>query len=224
MMRMHVLMHVPFEGPGYIINWAEGHQITFTKFYQNDPLPNVDDFDFLVIMGGPMSVYDDIPWFQDEKSFIRDSIEAGKKVLGICLGAQLIADSLNSRVFPNRFKEIGWFDVHLAREALKSPFFSGFPEKITPFHWHGDTFEIPAGYKPIGWSEATKNQGFFSDNVMALQFHLEVTEESLAELIKNGASELIPDKYIQTDNLIDLRKINESNRYIHTLLDRFFLK
>ncbi len=222
-MRLQIFTHVPFEGPGYILEWArhKGFDVNFTQFFRGDVAPSIKDFDFLVIMGGPMGVYDQIPWFKEEERVIKEAIDSGKKVLGVCLGAQLIAKTLGARVYKNTFKEIGWFDVRLSKEALSSDHFDGIGPVIKPFHWHGDTFDIPEGFLPVGSSEATKNQGFFNENVLALQFHLEVTEESLKNLIQNGQSELIPDKFVMTDGLINRKLIRESNRLLSTILDRF---
>ncbi len=222
-MRVQIFTHVPFEGPGYILKWVrdKGFDVNFTQFFKADVPPSVNDFDFLVIMGGPMGVYDPIPWFEEEERIIREAIDSGKKVLGVCLGAQLIAKALGARVYKNTFKEIGWFDVRLSKVALSSDYFNGLGPVIKPFHWHGDTFDIPGGFTPVGSSEATKNQGFFGKNVLALQFHLEVTAESLKDLIENGKSELIPDKFVMTDGLINKDYIKESNRLLSTILDRF---
>ena len=114
-MRAHYLQHVPFEGLGIIKPWlkVQGYELTNTPFYESALLPDPGEIDLLIVMGGPMSVNDEaeFPWLIDEKRFIRRCIEEDTSVLGICLGAQLIASSLQSRVYPNRVKEIGWFPI-----------------------------------------------------------------------------------------------------------------
>ncbi len=114
-MRAHYLQHVPFEGLGSIKSWLKksGYEISNTQFFNSKVLPSIDEIDLLVVMGGPMSVNDEAkyPWLVEEKKFIRNTIEAGKSVLGICLGAQLIASSMGVKVFSNSEKEIGWFPV-----------------------------------------------------------------------------------------------------------------
>lgn len=104
-MRAHYLQHVPFEGLGYIESWlrAKGYPVTGTRFFESTRLPSLDEFDILIVMGGPMSANDEstFPWLGQEKEFIRNAIEAGKSILGICLGAQLIASAMGARVFPN---------------------------------------------------------------------------------------------------------------------------
>ena len=148
-LRIHYLQHVEFEDAANIVPWAEarGHAVTCTRLHRGEPLPPVDAFDWLVIMGGPMNVcdHDRYPWLVREKAFIGESIGRNKVVLGICLGAQLIADVLGGRITPNREKEIGWFPVSLTGAGLRSPLFQPLPRQFLPFHWHGDTFSIPPG-------------------------------------------------------------------------------
>ena len=139
-MRAHYLQHVPFEGLGSIESWLQtaGYTITSSQLYQSDDLPNPQDIDMLIVMGGPMSINDeqDYPWLVTEKRFIKQVIDLGKPVLGICLGAQLIASVLGARVYPNAEKEIGWFPVNRVGTSQDSVFL--FPEEMPAFHWHGN--------------------------------------------------------------------------------------
>ncbi len=223
-MRIHYLQHKPYESPGCILDWANknGHSLSATKFYEGINFPELSDFDFLIIMGGPMGVYDEdkYPWLIEEKKFIKESIQNNKIVLGICLGSQLIADSLGSKVYKNKFKEIGWFPVKIKN---RHKFFSALPQEIKTAHWHGDTFDLPAGAVHIAESSACKNQAFvFNDRVIGLQFHLEFTVESLKELINNGREELVKDKYVQTEDeiLSSLELLSTSNSLLFKILDR----
>ncbi len=226
-MKMHYLQHVPFEGPGYIENWCEKTKTPLNKtaLYNNEPLPELDDFDCLVIMGGPMSIHDEhqYPWLKPEKKLVQEAIENYKFVLGICLGAQLIADVLGARVYKNSFKEIGWFPVVRAYTNGNKFIYSLFPDIFHAFHWHGETFEIPDGADYIAGTEACKNQAFvFQDRVFALQFHLETTEESVELLLENCKDELVSDEiYIQSAEEIRKKNfhINESNSDITMILD-----
>jgi GMP synthase (glutamine-hydrolysing) len=120
-----------------------GHSFAATRLDLGEPLPSVDDFDLLVIMGGGMNIYEhrDYPWLVDEKRLIARAAAREKAMLGVCLGAQLIADVLGGKVVQNPYKEIGWFPV---RFIDRQPPFDGFPENCTVFHWHGDTFELPS--------------------------------------------------------------------------------
>ncbi|MDQ7055614.1 MAG: type 1 glutamine amidotransferase [Persephonella sp.] len=163
-MRLHYIQHVHFETPANIFRWAEkkNYTISGTKLFLGEKLPPLEQFDFLIVMGGPMGVYDEdkFPWLTQEKKFIEQCIKADKKILGICLGAQLIADVLGARVYKNSHKEIGWFPVYLTEEGKKSQSFKGFPREFTAFHWHGDTFEVPKGAVHTAFSEGCKNQSF----------------------------------------------------------------
>jgi GMP synthase-like glutamine amidotransferase len=202
-MRIHYFQHVPFEGLGTIQNWIEshGHSLSITQFFHDDTLPKIDDIDWLIIMGGPMGVYDEstFPWLVKEKEFISEAIRQNKKVLGICLGAQLIASALGAKVYPNVQKEIGWFPVNLTETGKKSPLFKSFPEQIEVFHWHGDTFFLPEGARCLAESEACKHQAFsFEKHVLGLQFHLEVERNNVELLVQNCGNELHKAPFIQS--------------------------
>lgn len=206
-MKIHYLQHVPFEDPANILGWAElrGHKLSRTLLYEGDALPENDAFDALIIMGGPMSVHDEAlyPWLVQEKEFIGKAIAAGKPILGICLGAQLIAECLGAEVMVNPQKEIGWFPVRLTSEVLGLPIAAALPYEFNAFHWHGETFGIPKGAVRLGNSEATENQGFlYGDRVIGLQFHLESTRESVAELCSHGEQELLPGPFVQSASMM----------------------
>ena len=199
-------------------------ELSSTHFYLGNSLPAMSDFDWLVVMGGPMGVHDEIQfsWLKDEKTFIRDSIEAGKIVLGICLGAQLIADALGARVFKNEYREIGWFPIERKIAIDESALADVFPETCEVFHWHGDTFEIPAGGHLLAASEACANQGFIlDDRVVGLQFHLETTFASATALIQNCRSELDGSQFVQSEEemLADPSRFSMINRISNSLLD-----
>jgi len=189
-MKLHYLQHVPFEGLGIIEEWAiaRGAAITVTQLFHNEPLPEIGAFDWLVVMGGPMGIYDhaEHPWLVAEKEFIQQAIAAQKTVVGICLGAQLIADGLGAKVYPGPQKEIGWFPIQRSEGAPDL-----LPEEPIVFHWHGDTFDLPDGATRLASSAACRNQGFvYNDRVVALQFHLETTPASMEALIENCSDEL----------------------------------
>jgi GMP synthase-like glutamine amidotransferase len=191
--RMAVLQHVEFEGPAAVAEWAAGRGVSLrvSHLYRDATLPALSDFDMLTVMGGPMSANDEaqLDWFAPEIALVREAIGAGKTVLGICLGAQIIAKALDARVYPGRAKEIGWFPVQ--RAAGSHPFFDGLPETFTPFHWHGETFDLPRGATLLASSQLTETQAFaVGKYVLGLQFHLEATEESVRALLKGAAHEI----------------------------------
>jgi len=204
-MRAHYLQHVPYEGLGSIAPWLveAGYEITRTAFFESPELPPVEAVDLLVVMGGPMSVNDEAenPWLREEKRFIRAAIEAGRPVLGVCLGAQLIASAMGAAVVLNPVKEIGWFPVEGVEPSDESCF--RFPPSTDVFHWHGETFELPAGAVHLARSAGCENQAFqLGRSVIGLQFHLETTRESAYSMVSTSRDELVPGPYVQTEEAI----------------------
>jgi len=226
-LNIHFLQHVSYETPGTILDWIarHGHKVSFTRFFQKHELPQISEIDWLIIMGGPMSIYDvkDYPWIPEEKKFIKLAVESGKTVIGICLGSQLLADALGARVYKNDEKEIGWYDVELASDARAGKIFSGIDSRIKTFHWHGDTFDLPEKSIQLAASECTINQGFiYESRVYAFQFHLETSRELLERMLEKGGADLTSGKYVQKEEEI-LRQTDlfDSNRKIlFTILDR----
>ncbi len=224
-MRIHSLEHEPFEGLGNIEVWAKnrGHSITRTLLYNNEELPDIDDFDWLVIMGGSMNIYEDekYPWLKEEKNFIAQAIANRKIILWICLCSQLLADIFGGRVTKNKYKEIGWFPVSLTREARDSPIFGTFPGTFTAFHWHGDTFKIPPGARRIAQSEACPNQAFEYERVIGLQFHIEYSVESINLMVQNCGDEIVDGKYIQKPDeiLSQVSNVYKLKKILTPLLD-----
>ncbi len=201
-MKVHVLQHVPFEDIGSMAAWlaARDARIRYTRFYESPILPEPAGLDLVLAVGGPMSVNDEtaFPWLRIEEEFVRDVIQRGVPIVGICLGAQLIAKALGARVYANRRKEIGWFDVQglAAGDACFE-----FPEKTTVFHWHGETFDLPPGAVQLARSAACEQQAFqIGSRVMAMQFHLETTPESLEALIRNCRGEIAEGAFVQGEN------------------------
>ena len=202
-MRIQVLQHVPFEGPYGIADWAaaRGHSLTITPLYDGATAPEPADFDWLVIMGGPMGVGDEseFPWLVAEKASIRQGIDAGKTLVGVCLGAQLIAEVLGGRVYRNPEKEIGWLPIELTAAGKASDLFGFLPPRFEVFHWHGDTFELPAGAVHLAHSAACVHQAFlYGGRVLGLQFHLESTPASVAGIVAACADEIVPGAHVQT--------------------------
>jgi GMP synthase-like glutamine amidotransferase len=212
-MRFHCLQHVSFETPGLLADaiLERGYALRITDLSLGDVLPSTADFDALIIMGGPMSVHDEdsCPWLKAEKELIAAAIGEKKKVLGICLGAQLIAEVAGGRVYPNPQKEIGFWPVYWTRAA--ESLFAGIqgqgsvpaigqrPLVTNAFHWHGETFDLPPGAVLLASTPACPNQGFMlGDHVLGLQFHPEVTPGIIRAMIDHEGHELTDAPYIQT--------------------------
>jgi len=225
-LSIHILLHVPFEGPGCIEKWItqNGHTVTYTRFYEEYTFPMLNDIDLIIVMGGPMGVYDEkqYSWLTAEKRYLHQAIHSGKTVLGICLGAQLVAAALGAVVIPMAQKEIGWFKVTQTEIAEHLTILEGFEEEFTVFQWHGDFFELPVGSKHLLYSELCPSQAFlFNDKVLGLQFHFEVTPETLQEMVENGMSELMESETVQTaTRILEQTEFFESNnRKMFQILD-----
>lgn len=202
--KIHYLQHVSFERPGAIAQWAgaRGHEIKGTRVFAHEPFPRHDSFDALVLMGGPMSANDEarFPWIRREKRLIAESIARGTPVLGVCLGAQLIADVAGARVYPAATPEIGWFPVRLTRGAQSHAVFRDLPSEFVPLHWHGETFGLPGDAVLLAESSACSHQAFaLGASVLGLQFHLEATAESVADLVAHCRHELVAAPYVQEE-------------------------
>jgi GMP synthase-like glutamine amidotransferase len=203
-MRIHYLTHVPFEKLGAMAPWLHHHgaRVTATRFYHGEALPPPGQVDALIVMGGPMGADDEAryPWMAAEKRFIERCIEAGTPVLGVCLGAQLIARVLGAPVRRNPEPEIGWFPVQCTSEGRAHPLGQLFDDATPVLHWHGDTFAIPSGATHLARSWGCENQAFlYGNNVLGLQFHLELSADNVRALSRECAGELAPGPWVQSE-------------------------
>jgi GMP synthase-like glutamine amidotransferase len=221
-MRVHCLLHAAHEDSGCIEPWLlrRGCAVTMSPVYAGAPLPAPRDFDWLIVMGGPMNVDEHAahPWLEAEKRVIADAIDADKRVLGVCLGAQLVARALGAAVTRNPETEIGWFEVR--RPAALTRHFADFPERFEAFHWHGDTFALPRGAQLLMSSEACAHQAFeYGARVAAIQFHLEVTAANARDWLAHEAPP--PARYVQTGAAMlgHVERFAANNRLMHRLLD-----
>eukprot|EP00762_Andalucia_godoyi_P003733 ANDGO_08528.mRNA.1 Putative glutamine amidotransferase-like protein YfeJ len=217
--RVHVLQHVAFETCGMIAEWVQSKtgNVSTTRLYESSfSFPSLDSFDILVVMGGPMNVYQhrDFPFLVPEKEFLKTCLDAGKRTLGICLGAQLIADALGGRVFQNPVYEFGWYAIDNDAIQLGSRTLN-LSSAMCVMHLHGDTFSLPSSCKLFSSSEGCRNQGFtFSNHAMGLQFHLEIDRPLLTSILHSGVSDELdvlrqspsfdPSYVSNVDNMIEL--------------------
>jgi GMP synthase-like glutamine amidotransferase len=188
-MSVLIIQHVEAEGPGLVEEELKRERFSYQTLILKPGahFPNLDGLTHIVILGGPMNVYEEdrYPFLKEEDLFIKEAIQRGKFVLGICLGAQLVAKALGARVTKLPAKEIGWYDVSLTKIASMDPLFSHLPKNFSVFQWHEDTFDIPNHAIWIATSSLVPYQAFrYGDNAYGLQFHVEVTEEMIQEWMK----------------------------------------
>jgi GMP synthase (glutamine-hydrolysing) len=226
-MKFHVLQHAAYEGPGEIAAWAQerGHALTTSHVYRADALPALREFDALVVMGGEMNIYQDRdwPWLKAERAYVASALAAGKPLVGICLGAQLIADALGARVVQNPVYEIGWLPVVWTRDAQAA--FPGMPATSTVLHWHGDTFNLPDGATRLAASDGCAEQGYvIPGKCLALQFHFEV-DVPLVKLYVDSQDWWPKGPYVQEPGEINAQAAKHcaANReLLYGMLDQFF--
>ncbi|HEX2535580.1 MAG TPA: type 1 glutamine amidotransferase [Chitinophagaceae bacterium] len=225
-MRIHILQHVSFESPGTLLDWAARRQypVTFTRLYEPPVVfPAVEDLDLVVVMGGPMGVYEEDrwPWMEREKEWIRTCVDAGRRVLGICLGAQLLAEILGARVYPHTQPEIGFFPVHAT--VANDPLWAGLPDPWTVLHWHGDTFDLPSGATLLASSAACPNQAFRKGSCLGIQFHPEAHTALVEALLQHEGPGLVPGDNVQSVDMIRAlaNKALPEPEDFFALLDRF---
>ncbi len=230
-MNVMILKHVDIEGPGLIEDYLHRHKIPrrIIQLQSSLDLPQIEDFTHLVLLGGPMNVYEEdrYPFLKGEDLLIKVAIQRGKKILGICLGAQLIAKALGAKVFKAPAKEIGWYEVSLTQLGLEDPLFSNFPPRFRVFQWHEDTFEILEGWRFLVTSDPVTHQAFrYGENAYGLQFHLECTEEMIREWLENDEEEmagLFPRRFSKEEILEQTkREIKTYQKRGTTFLRNFF--
>jgi GMP synthase (glutamine-hydrolysing) len=207
-----LVQHVAFEGPGAIGGAITdtGADLTVVRTDRGDAVPppgTVADLAGLVVMGGPMSVHDDLGWLADERALLREAVEAGRPVLGVCLGAQQLAAALGAPVTEGPAPEYGIGEVHLAKAALDDPVFGAAPSPLPCVHWHGDTFGLPEGAVRLAGNAAYENQAFrFGDRAYGLQFHVEVT----ASLVAHWGPHLPPGVFLRESDVAHVSRAGEA--------------
>ena len=192
-MSVLICKNIETEGPGTIEDYLRLKELPYTvvELSKGEEIPVTNDFDTLVIMGGPMSANEGekYPYIKEEEMLVRDFVKKDRKILGICLGAQIIARAIGSRVYRGHEEEIGWYDIELTGEGLRDrlleklalhPVVRDFWKRFKVFHWHGETFDIPGGAARLAKSELYPNQAFkYGNSAYAFQFHIEASREMI---------------------------------------------
>lgn len=225
-MRVLLLKHFDFDDESAVTSWAgdKGYACTVIDPSIEGILPHMESFDFLLVMGGPMSVYEEerYPWLAEEKKFILAAVHAGKAVFGICLGGQLLAEVLGGKVYRHEHKEIGFHPIRRTRQI--HPLFEGMPDRFHSYQWHGDAFDLPPGAERLAFSDACRNQAFaYGPNVLGVQFHLESTPSCIEAMLSRWSGELQAAPYIQNADRIreQLGRTRDSHAMLHGILNRF---
>ena len=224
-MKLHYIIHAPFEKIGVIQDWAKGAGITLTgsHTYAGDTLPSADAFDALVVMGGPQSPLEPekYPYLKNEITLIQQAIQFNKKILGFCLGAQLIAEAYGASTLRSPEKEVGVFPIKLTPAGQADPLFDGFPLEFDVIHWHNDMPGIPDGAELLAYSEGCPHQALrFAPGIYGFQFHMEITSELAKGMVENCPEDLAPSKYTQTSTAFMAENFAKINRQMTLILDR----
>lgn len=226
-MRIHLFEHDPFDFPTNITVWAEkrGYTLTKTDVFRGEKCPSPEKYDWLMVMGGSQHAWEEDrhPWLVREKEAIAQALEQEKIILGICFGAQLLAEVLGGRVFPNREKEIGWHPVFQTEEGRQSLLFKEVPEKFITFHWHSDHYDIPPGCIPLAYNECTPNQAFVYPGrpILGLQFHPEYTLDLVKHFALEFGGDWTPGPYVKGKEsiLLQTESVPDTGWLMTRLLD-----
>jgi GMP synthase-like glutamine amidotransferase len=227
-MRIQLIEHDPEDFSRTNISlWAtdKGYRVNQIYVCNNEELPPVDSFDWLMVMGGSQHAWDEggNSWLQKEKAFMSDVLAAGKIILGICFGAQLLAEALGGKLFPNPHREIGWYEVSLNRKGQESFLFQDIPPSFVTFHWHSDHFSLPQTCTRLAYSKASNNQAFVCKGrpLVGLQFHPEYTREMVMYFAREHSRDWIEDEYVSTndDVLARTEEIPDTYWLMETLLN-----
>lgn len=228
-----IVRHAATEGPGYLADFLDEHRLPWQLIAIDEGAPpptRARDWAGLVFMGGPMSVNDDLPWIAPVLQLIREAVAAGVPVLGHCLGGQLMSRALGGQVSRNPYKEIGWGTVELVCDERQQPLpqvealFAPGTRAFAGFHWHGETFSLPAGATHILRSAHCEHQGFVLGPHIGLQCHIEMTEAMIHSWCQHGAEEISSaadspavqsTATILQQNAVHLRPLQEQARHLY---------
>jgi GMP synthase-like glutamine amidotransferase len=227
-MRIQLIEHDPEDFSRTNISfWAaeKGHQVNQIYVCNNEALPPLDSFDWLMVMGGSQNAWDDQAnsWLQEEKEFVAEALAQDKLFLGICFGAQVLAEALGGRIFPNKHEEIGWHEVSLTEAGRESFLFQNVPSSFVSFHWHSDHFSLPGNCTRLAFSSPTENQAFTCSErpAVGLQFHPEYTRDMVKYYAADHSQDWVPDKYVNSGDEVLARteKLPDTYWLMETLLN-----
>jgi len=223
-MKILIVTHASFEKPGSIESWAKRHDyaVQEVKPYAGEKLPAINDYDMLIVMGGPQSPVEmhESPYLADEIEFVRQALRQNKRILGVCLGAQLIAEALGARTERSPNKEIGMYPVSLLMAAATDPVFGSFPASFDVMHWHSDMPGIADGMEILAKSEGCPRQVYrYGDKVYGFQCHFELTRELVDEMLKHCEGDLKVGKYVMTPDQLRSLDYKQINAQMDKVLD-----
>ena len=227
-MRIQLIEHDPEDFSRTNISFwaaAKGHQVNQVYICNNDALPSLDSFDWLMVMGGSQNAWDEEAnsWLREEKEFVAEAVAENKLFLGICFGAQLLAEALGGKIFPNEHKEVGWHEVTLNPAGKESFLFQNVPPSFVTFHWHSDHFSLPGNCTRLADSPPTENQAFVCRErpAVGLQFHPEYTREMIRYYAREHSQDWVPDKYVGSPDEVLARTEEMPDTYwlMETLLN-----
>jgi GMP synthase (glutamine-hydrolysing) len=223
-MRIHYISHAPFEKLGVIQDWVtqKNYQLTSTSTYKGEILPSVDQFDFLIVMGGPQSAVelDKYPYLKSEITLIQQAIENNKIILGICLGAQLIGQALGAKAEKSPYKEIGVYPVELTEAGKVDPLFKKFSHFFETMHWHSDMPGLPHDAKLLAKSEGCPRQAFsYGDRIYGFQFHFELTPTLVEEMVAHCQNDLLPGEFVQSSEMMNKKDFSSFNQKMYLTLE-----
>lgn len=229
-MKILVLQHAKSETSGELLGWAQENEHTIERLMvpEAKEFPSASTYDCVVSLGGPMGVYeaDRHPWISKEIDFLKKNLGLEKPIIGICLGSQMLAAALGSKVYRGPQREIGWFEVEWADAALEHPILEGTPSRFHAFHWHQDTFDLPKGARRLASSRLYDEQAYlYGEKAIGFQFHPEVTEDLLLSWVTESCDELRGEPSVQKPNEIldQIVRVKKQSLFFREFLTRFFL-
>ncbi len=226
-MKALSIIHAPFERPGVIEDWFKAKKYSLLEVhpYRGDPLPSVDEFDGLIVMGGPQSPLEieDAPYLRNEIQLIKQALNQNKSALGFCLGAQLIGEALGAQTERSPHKEVGVYPITLTGDGEKDPAFKNLQKTFQVTHWHNDMPGLTSTSKILAYSEGCPRQAIrYTDKALGFQCHPEITFELAQALVQNCPDDLRPNSYVQSREEFLSQNFHAINQTMMQILENFY--